>query len=66
LKTGKYYLGDPCFALNEHYHYDIWQDMYKCDNGKNRLNRKKKRIFMIVHHTHYGDGIYYDSKKKKI
>lgn len=64
LKTGKYYLGDPCFALNEHYHYDIWQDMYKCDNGKIDLTEKEED-FMIVHHTHYGDGIYYDSQKRK-
>jgi hypothetical protein len=64
LKEGKYYLGDPCFALSEYYHYDVWQDKYKCESGKIDLTDKEED-FMIVHNTHYGDGIYHDSKKRR-
>ena len=64
LNAGKYYLGDPCFALNEHYHYDVWGEYYKYDNGKIDLTYKDED-FMIVHSTHYGDGIYEDTKKRK-
>jgi hypothetical protein len=63
LQKGKYYLGDPCFALNEDMHHDVWGTIYDYQSGKFDLTENND--FIIVHSTHYGDGQYFDTKKRK-
>jgi len=63
IRPGKYYLGDPIFALNEEVHYDKFGTIHQFQNGKYDLLENK--IDFVVHKTHYGDGIYEDTKNRK-
>lgn len=63
VKPGKYYLGDPIFALDETTYHEIYGDIYHYENGK--FDLKNNDQYFIVHKTHYGDGIFYDTKKRK-
>jgi hypothetical protein len=60
---GKYYLGDPCFALSEYFHHEMWGENYQYKDGKFDLTLQNE--YMIVHSTHYGDGTYVDTKNRK-
>ena len=63
VKQGKYYLGDPVFALDEKTYHEIYGDIFQYEDGK--FDLKNNDQCMIVHKTHYGDGIFYDTKKRK-
>jgi hypothetical protein len=63
LKAGKYYLGDPIFALNEETYDEKYGNIYNYQNGKYDLLDNKTDF--VVHKTHYGDGIYEDTKNRK-
>jgi hypothetical protein len=63
VKPGKYYLGDPVFALDEKTYHEIYGDIFQYEDGK--FDLKNNDQFMIVHKTHYGDGIFFDTKKRK-
>jgi len=63
VRPGKYYLGDPIFALKEEIHYDKFGNIHNYQNGKYDLLDDK--IDFVVHKTHYGDGIYEDTKNRK-
>ena len=58
-----YYLGDPSFVINEDLYYDVYGKEFNFDNGKFDLTNRED--FIIVHSTHNGDGIFYDTKKRK-
>jgi hypothetical protein len=60
IQPGKYYLGDPSFVLSEEIYSRIWGHIYNYENGKFSIYGKD----FAVHSTHYGDGIYYDNKKR--
>ena len=65
VKPGKYYLGDPSFVLNEETYYEIFGNIniHNFQSGKYDLLNNK--IDFVVHKTHYGDGFYEDTKKRK-
>ena len=63
VRPGKYYLGDPSFVLNEELYYEKYGDIYNYQNGKYDL--LNNNINFVVHKTHYGDGIYEDTKHRK-
>lgn len=63
VRAGKYYLGDPVFALDETTYHELYGDRFQYENGK--FDLKNNDQYMIVHKTHYGDGTFYDTKKRK-
>ena len=63
VRPGKYYLGDPSFVINEKTYYDKFGDIYNFQSGKYDLLNNK--IDFVVHKTHYGDGVYEDTKNRK-
>ena len=63
VNPGKYYLGDPIFALDETTYHEIYGDIFNYENGKFDLKNNDQN--MIVHKTHYGDGTFFDTKKRK-
>lgn len=63
-KPGEYYLGDPSFAItNEELYYDVYGEEYGFKSGKFDLTKKGDHL--ITHTTHNGDGIFFDTKKRK-
>lgn len=63
VQPGKYYLGDPVFALDEITYHELYGDCFHYENGK--FDLKNNDQYMIIHKTHYGDGTFYDTKKRK-
>ncbi len=61
LNAGKYFLGDPFPVLHPKIYIGIWENVYNYANGKFTIND----FDFAVHNTHYGDGIFYDTKKRK-
>jgi hypothetical protein len=61
LMSGKYFLGDPLSVLHPRIHIGIWDNLYHCDNGLFTIND----VHFAVHNTHYGDGIFNDTKNRK-
>lgn len=59
-KPGKYYLGDPYIILPPKILLGIWGELYRYENGKFMINDTD----YIVHNTHYGDGIFTDTKNR--
>jgi len=60
LQPGKYYLGDPTYVLPNKILIGIWGNDYNYDNGKYTVNGHE----FIVHNTHYGNGIYKDTRDR--
>lgn len=60
LSAGKYYLGDPSDVLHNKYYHGIWGDVYNYRNGMYNINACN----FVVHNTHYGDGIFQDTKSR--
>ena len=60
LRPGKYLLGDPFIILPSKILIGIWGDLYNFNNGKFIINDTD----YIVHNTHNGDGIFYDTKNR--
>lgn len=63
LPPGKYFIGDPCYGLSENDHHNLWGEEHRYENGRYDL-RNNKRYF-AVHNTHWGDGKFYDTKKRR-
>jgi len=61
LKPGKYFLGDPVAVLPSKIVNGIWGDIYQFNVGKFYIND----THFCVHNTHYGDGVYYDTRNRK-
>jgi hypothetical protein len=61
LESGKYYLGDPSHVLSEKIYIGILENIYQFKNGKLNING----IYIIIHNTHSGDGIFIDTKNRK-
>ena len=61
LNSGRYFLGDPSFVLSSKIYNGIWGDVHGYSNGKHCLNGYD----FIAHTTCNGDGIFYDTKKRK-
>ena len=61
IAPGKYYLGDPTQVLPTKILIGIWDNLYKCKNGKFEING----THFVVHSTHYGDGIFKDTKNRE-
>lgn len=61
LMQGKYFLGDPSIVLPEKIYIGIWGNLYNYDNGKFNILGKH----LCVHNTHYGDGVYIDTRNRK-
>jgi len=60
IAPGKYFLGDPSSVLPSKILIGIWENMYKCNNGKFEIND----THFVVHNTHNGDGIFKDTKDR--
>lgn len=60
-KPGKYFIGDPSSVLFDKYYTGIWGDQYGYSCGKFNING----FDMIIHHTHYGDGVYNDTQNRQ-
>ena len=60
VAPGKYYLGDPTNVLPTKILIGIWENIYKCKNGKFEING----THFVVHNTHYGDGNFKDTKNR--
>jgi hypothetical protein len=60
LKPGKYFLGDPTSVLPSHIFNGIWIDLYQAKMGKMYIND----THFCIHNTHYGDGIYKDTRNR--
>ena len=61
LKSGKYFLGDPVSVLPSKFTDGIWGNLYNYEMGKFYIND----THFCVHNTHYGDGIYSDTRNRK-
>lgn len=61
LMPGQYFLGDPTLVLPNKILIGIWENEYKCSNGKFNIYG----THFVVHNTHNGDGIYHDTKNRK-
>ena len=61
LELGKYYLGDPSNVLSEKIYIGILENIYQFNNGKLNING----IYIIIHNTHSGDGIFIDTRNRK-
>lgn len=57
FKAGKYYIGDPCYVLNE--------ELIKFDNLKDDKILKIGEDFIFLDKTTYGDGFYEDNFENK-
>tara|TARA_R110000824_G_scaffold201667_3_gene385762 strand:- start:288 stop:722 length:435 start_codon:yes stop_codon:yes gene_type:complete len=66
LPAGKYWIGDPCYVLDESGPEFNWGDFcHHCfkDDGSGRANdgvQKHQEILFAWHGTAYGDGCYID------
>jgi hypothetical protein len=60
LNPGKYFLGDPSFVLPDKIYTGLWGNLYNYNNGKFILNG----FDFATHNTHYGNGIYVDTKNR--
>lgn len=60
LKPGKYYLGDPSDVLPSKIFNGIWGNIHNFESGKFIINN----LDFVVHNTHYGDGIFKDTKNR--
>lgn len=58
---GKYFLGDPSLVLSDKIYIGILGNNYKYSNGKFNIYDKH----LCIHNTHYGDGIYHDTRNRK-
>ena len=56
--TGKFYVGDPCYALPDEIYYGIWDDKYNFEDGLIETDTED----WLVHGTAYGDGSYPSSE----
>ena len=56
-KSGKFYIGDPCYVLSDDIYFDIWEKKYNFEDGV--IEVPDKGAF-VVHGTAYGDGEYND------
>lgn len=54
--AGKYFLGDPCYALSNTLYDEEWGKMAGYRSGKIKTSRGD----FIVYRTAYGDGLYSD------
>jgi hypothetical protein len=61
LELGKYYLGDPSYVLSEKIYIGILENIYQFKNGKLNING----IYITIHNTHFGDGVFIDTKNRK-
>ncbi len=61
LKPAKYFLGDPTIVLPDKIFHGIWGELYNYEVGKFYINDTD----MCVHHTHYGDGIFEDTRNRQ-
>lgn len=52
--TGKFYIGDPCYALPDEIYHNIWGDKYDFEDGLIETDTEA----WLVHGTAYGDGCY--------
>lgn len=55
-KTGKFYIGDVCYVLNDTIYDNIWGEKYNYANGM--INAGVNSF--LVHGTQFGDGVYPD------
>jgi hypothetical protein len=60
LNPGKYFLGDPSFVLPDKIYTGLWGNLYNYNNGKFILNG----FDFTTHNTHYGNGVYVDTKNR--
>ena len=63
LIRGTYYLGDPSHVLTEDLYYDVLGEKYNFESGKHDLTNNED--YVVIHNTHYGDGIFKDTKQRK-
>ena len=56
-KVGKFYIGDPCYVLDDNIYFDIWDKKFNFEDGRVDCN---DGLSFLVHGTAYGDGEYYD------
>ena len=61
LKPSKYFLGDPTSVLPSKIINGIWGNEYNFSIGKIYINDTD----FCVYNTHYGDGVYYDTRERK-
>lgn len=52
-----FYIGDPCYVLNDEEYYGNWEKKYNFDDGEIKTDCGT----WFVHSTAYGDGEYYDN-----
>ncbi len=57
---GKYFIGDPFYALSDKYYTGIWGNEYGYESCKFNING----FDVIIHSTHYGDGEYKDTRDR--
>ncbi len=61
LKPGKYFLGDPTLVLPSKILNGIWENVYDFKMGKFNIND----THFCVQHTHYGDGVFKDTRDRE-
>lgn len=52
-----FYIGDPCYVLDDNEYYGNWEKKYNFDDGEIKTDCGT----WFVHSTAYGDGEYYDN-----
>lgn len=66
LEAGKYWVGDPCYAFDDH---EAWMRLLKSADFENvdmleaEINDAGTLAF-VASGTHHGDGVFYDQKMR--
>ena len=60
INPGKYFLGDPSFVLSNKIYNGLWGNLYNFNNGKFILEDYE----FVTHNTHYGNGLFADTKNR--
>jgi hypothetical protein len=60
LPAGKYYIGDPCYALPKEIYNDVWEKKYKFKKGVIPVLGKE----FVVSGTEFGDFTYKGTNNK--
>ena len=53
------FIGDICYALDDHIYYDVWGSEMKWEDG---IIKDKDKVCSVVVSTQYGDGCYCDNQ----
>lgn len=61
---GTYYLGDPCYVLNNHIYYNVWGNEHNYEEGIITVVHEGQEHCFAVARTCYGDGEYLDQNRK--